>query len=120
MDLDYKAIGEKICKTRKKESITQECLRNKAGISKSHMSHIERGTTKVSLPTLVDIANALGTSVDYFLSDSVEASTHVFNSEVAEILKDCSAYECRAIIEHMKLTKKTIRNLPAKKEDYHD
>lgn len=48
--------------------LSQEQLAEKVWISTTHMSHIETGSTKLSLPVLVDIAGALSVSVDEILS----------------------------------------------------
>ena len=57
--MDYYAIGQRIRKIRKAHGISQEVLAEKANISVTHMSHIETGNTKLSLPVLVDIATTL-------------------------------------------------------------
>ena len=117
MSIDYKSIGERIRKLRKKRKMTQEQLRSVIDISSTHMSHIENGSTMLSLPVLIDIANALGTTVDYLLSDSVSSSAHVFRSEIEEILKDCSNYEYRVMVETMAFVKKSLRNIPKSYEE---
>lgn len=113
MDLNYKAIGKRIRKVREEKGLSQDKLRVKANISNTHMSHIETGSTKVSLPTLVDIANALGVTTDSLLCDSLEFAEPVFKKEIEEILKDCSVYELRIMIETMNLIKESLRNIPA-------
>lgn len=112
MELDYTAIGQRIRKMRMDKHWSQEELREKANISKTHMSHIETGTTKLSLPVLVDIANALETTTDHVLRDSVHSTTPVFLQEIQDILSDCNNYELRAMINTMCLVKNTIRNIP--------
>ena len=74
MALDYKAIGRRIRFARMSRQLTQEKLSELTDISREHISHIESGSTKLSLPAIVNIANALDTSVDYFLYDNVKAS----------------------------------------------
>lgn len=64
MELDYKAIGKRIKIARIQVDLTQEKLAEYVNLSPSHMSNIETGTTKVSLTTIVNIANALSVSVD--------------------------------------------------------
>lgn len=118
MPIDYNAIGHRIRKLRQSKKMTQDELRLKIDISKTHMSHIETGSTKLSLPILIDIANALETSVDYLLSDSINTSTHVFRDDMEKILSDCTPYEYRALIKSMELTKSLIRNIPTTKEQY--
>ena len=112
MELDYTAIGKRIRKLRLDKKWSQDTLREKVNISKTHMSHIETGTTKLSLPVLVDLANAMGTTTDHILRDSVDSTIPVFMHEIQEILNDCSTYELRAMIDTMYLVKKVIRNSP--------
>ncbi|MGM9791503.1 MAG: helix-turn-helix domain-containing protein, partial [Candidatus Cryptobacteroides sp.] len=52
--MDYYKIGQKIRKIRKAHGLSQEELAEKVGISTTHMSHIETGNTKLSLPVFVD------------------------------------------------------------------
>lgn len=54
--MDYYMIGQKIRKFRKGCGLSQEQLAEKVGISTTHLSHIETGNTKLSLPVFVDIA----------------------------------------------------------------
>ena len=113
MAIDYIAIGRRIRNTRTAKGLTQDDLRYAAKISKAHMSHIETGTTKVSLPTLIKIANALNTTVDHFLSDNVNASTVELKKELEDIIKDCSPYEIGAMLNVMSIMKQLLRNSPA-------
>ncbi|WP_331678733.1 helix-turn-helix transcriptional regulator [Faecalimonas umbilicata] len=71
MEIDYKAIGKRIKITRIKKGITQEAVSDIIDITPAHMSNIETGKTKVSLPTLIEIYNALSVSVDMLLCDNV-------------------------------------------------
>lgn len=70
MEIDYKAIGKRIKITRIKKGITQEAVSDIIDITPAHMSNIETSKTKVSLPTLIEIYNALSVSVDMLLCDN--------------------------------------------------
>lgn len=109
MEINYEAIGRRIRALRKKKKWTQDELRDHAEISKTHMSHIENGTTKVSLPALVALANALDTTVDSLLCDSVKCSESIFEKDIEEAIKDCSAYELSVIVEAILYIKKILR-----------
>ncbi len=109
MEINYEAIGRRIRALRKNKNWTQDELRDRADISKTHMSHIETGTTKVSLPALVAIANALDTTVDSLLCDSVKCSESIFEKDIEEAIKDCSAYELSVIVEAILYIKKILR-----------
>ena len=70
--MDYRSLGMRIRKQRKNLHLTQEELAERAGISLSFLGHIERGTRKASLETLVSLANALGMSTDIMLQESLD------------------------------------------------
>ena len=94
MEVDYKAIGQRIKIARIKKGVTQETVADLIDITPAHMSNVETGKTKVSLPTLIAIANALSVSVDTLLCDNVIASKIVFEKEpfISFILQSSSYY----------------------------
>ncbi len=59
MNYDRKALGKIICKKRLAAGFTQEVLSGLVGITRSHLSLIENGSTSVTLDTLWHIAEAL-------------------------------------------------------------
>lgn len=69
--MDYIALGRRVRQHRKEQRMTQVELAHKMGLSVSFLGHIERGTRKASLETLVSIANTLNISVDELLSESL-------------------------------------------------
>lgn len=109
MEIDYKGIGQRVKIARIKKSLTQETVAEKVGITPPHMSNIETGNTKVSLPTLILIANALSVSVDTLLCDTVVTSKVVFEREAKEIFEDCSEYETRVLVDVLKASKSALR-----------
>lgn len=64
MSLDYLTIGRRIHRLRKRADITQQMLAEKIGTSTAYISQLERGTKGISIENLVNIANALGVTVD--------------------------------------------------------
>ncbi len=61
-------VGERI-KTRRAElGWTQDQLGQKAGISKSFLSDLENGKRSVGAENLLDIARALGVSIDFLMT----------------------------------------------------
>ena len=109
MSIDYKSIGKRIKAARIRLDMTQERLAEQVNLSPSHLSNIETGTTKVSLPTIIKLANALQVSVDSLLADSVVQSKAVFEEDIQTILSDCDDYEIRVIADIAAATKKTLR-----------
>lgn len=67
-DLDFKVIGMKIRERRKSLGITQEAVARQLEVNPSHICNIECGRANPSLTALVQIANILHCSVDYFIS----------------------------------------------------
>lgn len=109
MEIDYKAIGQRIKIARIKKGITQEAVADIIDVTPSHMSNIETGKTKVSLPTLIAIANSLSVSVDTLLCDNVLTSKVIFEGEAKDVLKDCDEYEVRLLVDLLKSAKEAIR-----------
>lgn len=70
MNLDYLGLGRRIRYFRKALKLTQEDLAGMAKISLSFLGHIERGSRKASIETLLSIAVALNVSMDVLLMDS--------------------------------------------------
>lgn len=83
MTLDYTEIGQRIRKYRKQMNFSQEELAEKIGISTTHMSHIETGSTKLSLPVLVELAKSLNVKTDSLLFNQTCSD----NAETIKLLK---------------------------------
>lgn len=111
MGIDYVAIGRRIRQYRLERKLSQEVLSEMADVTPAHFSHIERGNTKPSLPTLIRIANALEITIDDLLCDNVEKSRHVRVRDVDRLLEDCTPQEIRALTEILAAAKKALRSL---------
>lgn len=111
MDIDYQAIGQRIRQYRQEYGLSQETLSEKADVTPAHFSHIERGHTKPSLPTLIRIANALDITIDDLLCDNVEKSRHVRVKDVDRLLEDCTPQEMKALTEILISAKKALRTI---------
>ncbi|EQF22269.1 helix-turn-helix family protein [Clostridioides difficile CD160] len=109
MEVDYKALGKRIKIARINKGITQEAVSEKIDITPSHMSNVETGKTKVSLPVLINIANALSVTVDTLLCDNVLSSKIIFEGEAEGIFNDCDEYEVRMLVNILKYMKEAIR-----------
>lgn len=108
--LDYTIIGTRIRGARKRKGWTQAILAEKSGVEPSNISHIERAATKLSLPTLVAIANALEVSLDELVWGNLTKSEHVSRAVIEEQICDCSSAELLAIAEVIKTAKAVLRN----------
>ncbi len=87
--MDLYCLGNRIRKTRINCGITQERLAEMVDISTNFMSLIENGRN-MSVETLVKIADALGVTVDYLLSDTMEVQSDKIMTQIAQNLSTLS------------------------------
>lgn len=113
-DFDYKAIGLRIKMVRLKKEITQEQLAEITGLSSPHISNVETGNTKVSLKSLVRIANALDCSIDEVLFDNMTYTRHIVEHEMLKVVSDCDDKEIRVIADTARALKHSMRQSFAK------
>lgn len=83
--MDLYCLGNRIRKTRMNCGITQEKLAEMVDISTNFMSLIENGRN-MSVETLVKIADALGVTVDYLLSDTMDLQSDKIMTQIAQNL----------------------------------
>lgn len=102
--MDYYKIGQRIRKFRKANNLSQEQLAEMTGISITHLSHIETGNTKLSLPVFVNIAEALSVQTDELLYDMPKSQT-VTRNEILDILDTCSSRDLRILKDIIEVTK---------------
>ena len=107
--IDYVIIGKRIRELRQGKKWTQATLAERSGVEPSNISHIERAATKLSLPTLIQIANALDVSLDELVYHNLKRSEHVSIARMNELLADCNAAELNAICEVITTTKAVLR-----------
>lgn len=107
--MDYYQIGQRIRKTRKAMGLSQEELASKAEISLTHMSHIETGNTKLSLPVLVALAQAMEVSCDTLLFDEPPANRTSAEEQLQTVLADCSARELHVLADMSRTAKSSLR-----------
>ena len=84
--MDYMRLGERIREERLHLRLTQAQLAEAIEISDTYMGAIERGERSLTLDTLVRLANRLGVTVDYLLSDSVPGSDSSIMEQVKQIM----------------------------------
>ena len=72
--MDYTDLGRRVRKQRTSLGWTQDQLAKQIGVSTSFVGHVERGSRKASLETLVSLANTLNVSLDYLLAGSLNNS----------------------------------------------
>ena len=102
-------IRNRIRKFRKQKNISQEKLAELIDKCPSYISYIETGRKRLSLETLVDIANTLQVSADELLSFNIEYKNEV-KDEFRSILENCSTYEKKIISDTARALKQSLRD----------
>ena len=108
MDLDYVEIGRNIKLHRVRQGLKQAVLAEQANVTTQHISHIECGTTRPSLPLLVHLSEILKVSLYDLLGNNVpERKDAELEKEFARLLASSTEHEkklcyalCRSVIEH--------------------
>lgn len=109
MSINYEDIGKRIRRERENKNITQEKLAELADISIQHLCNIENSNTKLSLPVLIDIANAMNTNASIFLLGSLENNSISANCIIADLLLDCTKEEKIIIIDTIQSLKDSLK-----------
>lgn len=107
--IDYKAIGRRIRAARKLLNLTQERLANEVDLAPNHVSNIETGNTKLSLPSILKIAVALHTDVNSLLYDNIPKVEESYDADAKLILSDCTEKERTVLLELLASSKAILR-----------
>lgn len=91
--MDFYLLGEKIRDLRTLHRFSQADLAERIDVSTNYIGQIERGDRKPSLETLVSLCNALDTSMDYILSDSLTTNGDLVTRDITSKLQDLSLEE---------------------------
>lgn len=87
--VNFEKIGQRIHNLRVEKKLTQEYLSQKVGVNVSHISNIENNRVKISLSTLIAVANALNVTVDYLLEQEYTATSGIDS----QILKKLETFD---------------------------
>lgn len=98
-NLNYYEIGHRIRTARKYAGLSQEQLAERIDISVTHMSHIETGNTKLSLPVLAALSCALHVSTDALLYGDPPKAQVAATDELAGLLRNCTEQEQALLIK---------------------
>ena len=99
MLIDYRIIGNRIKRYRKKAGLTQEKLAEKLDISVSFQSRLERGAAKISLEKLVQTAEFINVSISQLITGAKENSEDYLNTDISRITKDFNAEKMKLLLE---------------------
>ena len=108
--VDYGSLGMRIKSARMKQNITQEDLSYAIHMSRGFISGVETGRRTPSLDSLVAIANALHTSADELLADSLSETTRRDLDDLSYLLLDCTPQESSFLVKSLSALKKIVRS----------
>ena len=97
--MDLKKIGANVKKFRLEKGFTQAQLAEMADISTVHMSHIETGSVAMSLDSLINISNSLGTTPDNILLGEYNIPAERTAVLLTEKIKRLTKDENRLLLE---------------------
>jgi len=88
MGLNIIDMGKRIAKRRKDLNIKQNVLAETLDISNNHLSCIENGREKVSLPLFIRICEALNVTPDFLLLGNMHSNN--VSKDIVDMLRLCS------------------------------
>lgn len=88
MEIDKKLVGNRIKRRRKAAGLTQEALTEQIGLSKNHLSNIERGRYLPTIETMLMVCDALGQTPDYYLIGKISPETDRISQMVKRLSED--------------------------------
>lgn len=97
--IDYTLIGSRIRLFRKRRGYTQEKLALTISTSTAYISNIENAIKKPSLQKLQQIAEALGVTINDFISPDNENGDPA--KYIPDLLSQCSSWEKRQLLNSL-------------------
>lgn len=97
MKIDKKLVGDRIKRRGKAAGLTQEALAERIGLSKNHLSNIERGRYLPTIETMLLICDALGQTPDYYLIGKVSPETDCISQMIRCLPEDSQRIVCKLI-----------------------
>lgn len=91
--MDRITLGKRIREERQKLNLTQEMLAEDIDLTTAYIGQIERGERNLTLENLVKVANRLGVTIDYLLSDSLSSSNDTYIVQLAQLLNERTLQE---------------------------
>ena len=107
--MNFTLIGRCIRDARTSRGLTQAVLAERADLSVSYISHVERGIKKVSLEALVRIAAGLDTTLDHLLSCCYPTAPSDCPPALQALMADCSPAEQQILCDVAAAVKQSLR-----------
>lgn len=114
MKVNYIIIGKHIKEIRIARGITQAELAERVERSTTFIAHIESGTKRPGLETLISIATALSSTVDELLLGNQPVDRMTYQREIREILEGCNTKQRDFILHIIRAVRDGLANLDIK------
>ena len=114
--MKQQTLGKRIREERLKLNLTQEKLAEDVKLSTAYIGQIERGERSLTLDNLIAVANRLGVSIDYLLSDSVVPDNDVEYRLWKQLMNGRTATEKALVINMIKLMFGYLDENPSEKQ----
>lgn len=111
MPADYERLSDRIRLYRESNGFSQETLAEKTNLSRENINRFENASRKPGIDAIVDIANALGVSIEDLLVDSLEHPISSTESEIHRLLLDCNKIEEQILTKTVAELKKILYGL---------
>lgn len=118
VEIDNKAIGQRIRKEREKLELSREEFAEIIGLSDYYVGQLERGERQMSLPVLVKVANCLHVSLDYLIWGKITYDTYYIHDgrstyDTSDSSKDTALNELvnKCSPKELELVKKLIKTI---------
>lgn len=95
-------IGRRIRTERLRMNLTQEKLAEDVELTAAYIGQVERGERNLTLENIIKVANRLGVTVDYLLSDSIDADKDTSLIQLSQLLNGRSLKEKELAISLIK------------------
>lgn len=101
--MDYTFLGRRIREERLRLNLTQEHLAEDINISTAYLGQIERGERHITLDKLIPLAERLGVSVDFLLSDYIHPNDDASLALIRQFLHGRTDTEKELVVNMIKL-----------------
>lgn len=109
MKVNYTVIGKHIKEIRLARGITQAELAERVDRSTTFIAHIESGTKRPGLETLISIASALSSTVDEILLGNQPVDRMTYQREIRDVLEGCSVGQRDFILHVIRALREGLR-----------
>lgn len=100
-NVDFVKVGERIAARRRELNLKQWQVEQKAGLSEKYLSNIERATSGLTIDVLMKLCDALNTTPDALLLDTVVDENNDYLRSITSRLNQMSSKQARLALSMM-------------------